>query len=58
MVAAKSALPASIFRQGIIIIPAVFSMKAIISVHPIAGMLKPVIFDSRIKIRRVDFHKI
>lgn len=56
---------ASIFRQGIIFIPAVFIMKAIIGVdgliwaQPVADVLSLVIimFMSLYKIRKTDFSK-
>lgn len=63
--AATPALLASIFRQGIIFIPAVFIMKAIIGVdglmwaQPIADVLSliVVIFMLWHKIRKTDFSK-
>ena len=65
MGAATPALLASIFRQGIIFIPAVFIMKAIIGVdgliwaQPVADVLSLVIviFMLLLKIRKTDFTK-
>ena len=65
MGAATPALLASIFRQGIIFIPAVFIMKAIIGVdgliwaQPVADVLSLVIviFMLLMKIRKTDFTK-
>jgi len=63
--AATPALLASIFRQGVIFIPAVFIMKAIIGVdgliwaQPIADVmsLAVVIFMLWLKIKKTDFNK-
>ena len=66
MGAATPALLASIFRQGVIFIPAVFVLKAIIGVdgliwaQPVADVLSLVIviFMLRRKIQKTDFSKV